>query len=274
MDFLLTLQSKQSNKVTNVAHTAETTFATRRFHSKVFEKKYHEYWESRKDSTLREDINNESRSAISCIQRLVHQNLIERANNVFSTSYSSSNCLTSNATFSDATISDATTSDTTTSCATTSNGLTKMLAQTIELASDYLAQLGVINLTPNSIRNILKMRTTEEEYENIILSVNVKKVGITESAKSLIQAIKDVKVYSCKNLRNALYTSGYKQNHDVISDYDIGLIENLVKHFLDLIESPKNPLNNTILERSAAVQTSIVITNQLFLAVNDIVELG
>ncbi|KAG1151266.1 hypothetical protein G6F37_004810 [Rhizopus arrhizus] len=78
------------------------------------------------------------------------------------------------------------------------------------------------------------MCTTEEEYENIILS----------------------------------------QDHDVISDYDIGLIENLVKHFLDLIESPKNPLNSTILERSAAVQTSIVVTNQLFLAVNDIVKLG
>ncbi|KAG1534741.1 hypothetical protein G6F46_006687 [Rhizopus delemar] len=152
--------------------------------------------------------------------------------------------------------------------------LTKTLAQTIELASDYLAQLGVINLTSDSVRNILKMCTTEEEYENIILSVDVKEVEITESAKNLIQAIKDVKVYSCKNLRNALYANGYKQDHGVISDYDIGLIENLVKHFLDLIESPKNPLNSTILERSAAVQTSIVVTNQLFLAVNDIVELG
>ncbi|KAL4211744.1 hypothetical protein AB4K20DRAFT_1509031 [Rhizopus microsporus] len=82
MDLLLTLQSKQSNKVTNVAHVAETAFATRRFHSTVFGKKYHEYWESRKDSILRKDINNESRSAVSSIQRLVHQNLIERANNV------------------------------------------------------------------------------------------------------------------------------------------------------------------------------------------------
>ncbi|PHZ12282.1 uncharacterized protein RHIMIDRAFT_142710 [Rhizopus microsporus ATCC 52813] len=118
------------------------------------------------------------------------------------------------------------------------------------------------------------MCTTEEEYENIISSVNVKEVEITESAKNLIQAIKDVKVYSCKSLRNTLYANGYKQDHNVINDYDIGLIENMVKHFLDLIESPKNPLNSTILERSAAVQTSIVITNQLFLAVNDIVELG
>ncbi|KAG1047790.1 hypothetical protein G6F43_009784 [Rhizopus delemar] len=120
-------------------------------------------------------------------------------------------CTTSDATTSDATTSDATISDATSSGLTTSNSLTKTLAQTIELASDYLAQLGVINLTSDSISK---------------------------------------------------------------NDYDIGLIENLVKHFLDLIESPKNPLNSTILERSAAVQTSIVVTNQLFLAVNDIVELG
>ncbi|KAG1444908.1 hypothetical protein G6F55_012161 [Rhizopus delemar] len=176
--------------------------------------------------------------------RLVHRNLIEKANNVFSTSSSSSNCPTSNTSFSDATSSDVTTSG-----LTTSNGLTKTLAQTIELASDYLAQLGVINLTSDSVRNILKMCTTEEEYENIILSVNVKKVEIMESAKNLSKQLK------------------------MLNDYDIGLIENLVKHFLDLIESSKNLLNSTILERSAAVQTSIVDTNQLFLAVNDIVEL-
>lgn len=74
------------------------------------------------------------------------------------------------------------------------------------------------------------MCTTEEEYENVMLSVNVKEVEINESAKNFIQAIKDIKVYSCKNLRNALYANGYKQDHDFISDYDIGLIENLVKH--------------------------------------------
>ncbi|KAI9004819.1 hypothetical protein CLU79DRAFT_806486 [Phycomyces nitens] len=118
------------------------------------------------------------------------------------------------------------------------------------------------------------MCTTEEEYGNILLSINSKEVEITENANTLIQAIKDIKTISCKNLRNTLYANGYKQDYDVVGDYDVGLIENLVRHFLDLIESPRNPLNSRILERSAAVQTSIVITNQLFLAVNDIVELG
>ncbi|KAI9007863.1 hypothetical protein CLU79DRAFT_533364 [Phycomyces nitens] len=66
-DLLLTLQSKQSNKVTNIAHAAETTFSTRRNHKTDFGKEYHAYWESRKDSTLEKDINDSSRSTISSI---------------------------------------------------------------------------------------------------------------------------------------------------------------------------------------------------------------
>lgn len=38
MDLLLTLQSKQSNKITNVAHAAQTTFAVRYTNFKVFDK--------------------------------------------------------------------------------------------------------------------------------------------------------------------------------------------------------------------------------------------
>lgn len=93
-----------------------------------------------------------------------------------------------------------------------------------------LAQLGIIDLTSDSVWNILKMCTAKEEYENITLSLNVQEAEITDSARSLIQAIKNVKIYSCKNLRNTLYANGYKQNHDVINNYDIGLTENLVKH--------------------------------------------
>lgn len=41
-----------------------------------------------------------------------------------------------------------------------------------------------------------------------------------------------------------------------------------------MIDSPSNPLNKRTLERTAAVYTSIVIINQIFLASNDIIELG
>lgn len=39
------------------------------------------------------------------------------------------------------------------------------------------------------------MCTTEEQYESIILSVNVKEVEITKSENNLIQAIKHIKVF-------------------------------------------------------------------------------
>ncbi|KAI7896936.1 uncharacterized protein EV154DRAFT_491282 [Mucor mucedo] len=74
------------------------------------------------------------------------------------------------------------------------------------------------------------MCTAKEEDENITLSLNVKETEITDSARNLIEAIKDVKAYSCKNLLNALCANGYKEDLDVINNYDIGLIENLVKH--------------------------------------------
>ncbi|KAG0959794.1 hypothetical protein G6F31_011298 [Rhizopus arrhizus] len=292
MDLLLTLQSKQSNKVTNVAHAAQTTFAARRSRSTEFGNKYRKYWINRKDNDLRENIDEESRSAISSIQQLVHQDLLERVNNVFGTSSSSSHTSSFNATLPEASSSDATpightfteatssdvkfsdtasydatltdptftgttftadtsseapSADVTTSSLTTANDLTETLAQSIELASDCLAKLGVIDLSSDSVREILKTCTTEEENERILNSVNPKEAEISNDAKSLIKAIKGLKVLS---------------------------LENLVKHFLDLIESPKNLLNNTILERSAAVITTIMITNQLFLANNDIVELG
>ena len=42
------------------------------------------------------------------------------------------------------------------------------------------------------------MCTTEEEYENIILSVNVKKVEIMESAKNLSKQLKMLKFTPAK----------------------------------------------------------------------------
>ncbi|KAL0141774.1 hypothetical protein V8B55DRAFT_1595710 [Mucor lusitanicus] len=275
MDLLLTLQSKQSSKASNIAHAAQTTFATRRLQS-AFGDKYSKYWTNRKDNELRENVDEESRSTISSIQQLVHQNLLERANNVFGTSLSSHSS-SSNASFSNASSSNTSSSNTSSSNTSSSNtsssdvafsdntsydanGLRKVLSQSMELASDCLARLGVIDLASNSAKDILKACTTEDYYRRIINATNPKEPEISNDAKVLITAIKELRVLSCKSLRNTLYQNGYKLNHNPINDSDIGLVENLVKHFLDLIEFPKNPLSNTILG--------------LFLANNDIVELG
>ncbi|KAI9336900.1 hypothetical protein BD770DRAFT_243021 [Pilaira anomala] len=82
MDLLLILQSKQSNKVTYVAHSAETDFSNRRPPFTEFGKKYQTYWERRKEIVLRQEVNNESYTIISYINRLVNQNIVEKAKNV------------------------------------------------------------------------------------------------------------------------------------------------------------------------------------------------
>ncbi|KAI9336898.1 hypothetical protein BD770DRAFT_331990, partial [Pilaira anomala] len=137
-----------------------------------------------------------------------------------------------------------------------------------------LAQLGIIDLKSDSVLNFLKIYTTEEEYGDIMSFSKIRDVDLTNDAAILIQSIKDISAVSCRNIRNTLYKKGFKQDYDPTNDYDLGITESLVKHFLDLVDSPKTPLNNRSLERSAAVHTSIVVTNQLFLSVNDIVELG
>ncbi|GAA5807652.1 hypothetical protein MFLAVUS_001022 [Mucor flavus] len=52
-----------------------------------------------------------------------------------------------------------------------------------------------------------------------------------------------------------------------------GFIENTVRHFLDLIDSPNNPLKEVTGERKACINTIIYIMNQLLIANNDLVAL-
>ncbi|KAG1152240.1 hypothetical protein G6F37_001049 [Rhizopus arrhizus] len=180
-----------------------------------FGKEYTEYWENRKNQDLKADINNESRTTTSSIQKLINQN-------IFGSSQSSS---------------DASNDE--------NDGIIKTLSQAINLASDQAGQLNIVDLSSESVQETLKAYATKDEYNNIILLVNVEEAEITEAA-----------------------------NHDSIVNYDAGFIENTVKHFLNLMESPNNPLNNKTLERTAAAYTRILIINQLLLADNDVIELG
>ncbi|KAG0755671.1 hypothetical protein G6F57_008406 [Rhizopus arrhizus] len=130
------------------------------------------------------------------------------------------------------------------------------------------------DLSSDSVVETLKKYITEEEYMNITSSLKTEEVELSKNANELIKAIKSIKSFSCRTLRNTLYKHGYQYDYDPIAEYDTGIVENLVQHFLDLIESPNNPLNSKSFERAAAVHTSIIIINRLFLSVNDIIELG
>ncbi|KAI8094145.1 hypothetical protein BDF21DRAFT_458577 [Thamnidium elegans] len=50
-------------------------------------------------------------------------------------------------------------------------------------------------------------------------------------------------------------------------------IETTVRHFLDLIDSPNNPLKQVSGERTACISATIYVINQLFISNNDFVNL-
>jgi hypothetical protein len=76
----------------------------------------------------------------------------------------------------------------------------------------------------------LKEYITEEEYMNIISSLKTEEVELSKNANELIKAIKSIKSFSCRTLRNTLYKHGYQCDYDPIAEYDTGIVENLVQH--------------------------------------------
>ncbi|KAI8330396.1 hypothetical protein EDC96DRAFT_548954 [Choanephora cucurbitarum] len=264
-DLLLTLQSHQSNRLTSIAHSAETTSNTRRNKNSVFGKQYMNCWENRKDQALEKDINNDARTTISSIQQMVNQNIREKAKNAFCRSSSSSEYQSSG--------SDSPSSDSLALIPLTLHLLALHLL-VLQLLIYLVGHLNIIDLSSDSVVETLKEHITEEEYLDIACSLKTDQVKLSKNANELIKAIKSIKSFSYRTLRNTLYKHGYQFDHDPIAEFDTGIVESLVQHFLDLIESPNNPLNSKTLERTAAVHTSIIIINRLFLSVNDIIELG
>ncbi|KAG0748503.1 hypothetical protein G6F57_008276 [Rhizopus arrhizus] len=70
-----------------------------------------------------------------------------------------------------------------------------------------------------------------------------------------------------KHLRVALMLV----NIDIIENFQINFIESAMIYYLNLLESPSNPLSRQQLERTAAVHTTIFLVNNLFMDINDIV---
>ncbi|GAA5809211.1 hypothetical protein MFLAVUS_002616 [Mucor flavus] len=220
-DLLLTLQQKQSSKLTSIAHSAETTLMI------LFGSSQTTSVTSRFDSTSVDLPPSES-----FFSNLPPSNISNDEN------------------------------------------ISKTLAQTANLVSVHVGPLNITDMALESGRGTLKANTTQEKYDHIMASIKPKEVQISDDAKKLIDDLKSTQNISSRNMRNALYKHGYNPDYNLVVDANTGIVENLTRHFLDLIDSPSNPLNKRTLERTAAVYTSIVIINQIFLASNDIVELG
>ncbi|KAI7894362.1 uncharacterized protein EV154DRAFT_415120, partial [Mucor mucedo] len=109
----------------------------------------------------------------------------------------------------------------------------------------------------------------------------------TELSNSLIEAS-----LSSQILSQVLYKNGFRSDFDdlrllgiprsraiitmlyLVAHHDAGFIEVTARYFLDLMKSPQNPINKTMLERTSAAYLIIYLINQLFLSNNDVIELS
>lgn len=93
-----------------------------------------------------------------------------------------------------------------------------------------MGQLRIIDLSSDSVIETIKANITEEEYLEIKSYLETEEVELSKSADELIHAIKSIKSFSSRTVRNTLYKYGYQLNYDPIEEYDLGIVENLVQH--------------------------------------------
>ncbi|KAI8082203.1 hypothetical protein BDF21DRAFT_338690, partial [Thamnidium elegans] len=135
-----------------------------------------------------------------------------------------------------------------------------------------VGHLKIIDLSSESALRILQSEISEDEFNNITNATHIKPIVLSDYAIELSNALQDCSL-SPSVLRDTLYTNGFKKGFDSVIHSDAAFIEVATCHFLDLMSSPRNPLNQRALERIAATLFIIFIVNQLFISNNDIIEL-
>ncbi|KAI8880091.1 hypothetical protein K501DRAFT_255655 [Backusella circina FSU 941] len=140
------------------------------------------------------------------------------------------------------------------------------------LPSDEVGHIKIIDLSSESALCILKSEIPEDEFNDITNATHIEPIVLSDYATELSSALQQCPL-SLSVLRDTLYTNGFKRGFDSVVHSDAAFIEVATRHFLDLMSSPRNPLNQRVLERTAATFFIIFIVNQLFISNNDIIEL-
>ncbi|GAN02110.1 hypothetical protein MAM1_0017d01550 [Mucor ambiguus] len=97
---------------------------------------------------------------------------------------------------------------------------------------------------------------------------------LSTSCKTLVNAI-EKSPPSIILLRQALRTNTLLPGEifTIATHADLNFVEVVGTHFINLMDSPVNPLTSKKLERGVALHTTIIVLNNLFLADNDIIDL-
>ncbi|KAG2198194.1 hypothetical protein INT47_000395, partial [Mucor saturninus] len=130
-------------------------------------------------------------------------------------------------------------------------------------------------LTGSSLINLDDIRLAglvpKDVIDQIKIATDLPTFHLSEAADILLSNMGE-SVPSSRKLRSIVRKSIGKNTYfDLMEMYDISSIETISKHFLNLMDSPLNPLLGPQLERTAAVNTTIVIMAYLFIDVNDVI---
>ncbi|KAG1166478.1 hypothetical protein G6F36_012928 [Rhizopus arrhizus] len=127
----------------------------------------------------------------------------------------------------------------------TEQSLEEILSVAAELPTEKVDCLGVLDLGSDTVVSMLQEYLSQEYYSEIIEYAVLLNIELTAYTQELITTLclsKLVTVF----IKSILYQVGFKQSFNLILNHDASFIETTVRHLLDLMDSPNNPLNKTM----------------------------
>ncbi|KAG1470024.1 hypothetical protein G6F56_002916 [Rhizopus delemar] len=234
---LLKALSQANMTNTNNITSAINKYKSRNIIDSAFNKKYTEYWNARSSSVSNTHLREESASVIKEIKTTP-------ASEDDASEFSSNN------------------QDTSTEEFDIANHLNEG-----NLQFKLFTGSSLINLDDKRLVGLVN----EEILKEIKVDTNLPPFQLSEAATTLLAKIGE-SVPSSRKLRGIIRKNiGENDDFDLMEMYDINFIETLSNHYLNLMDSPLSPLLGTQLERTAAVNTTIIILNILFIDVNDVI---
>ncbi|RCH84139.1 hypothetical protein CU098_006417 [Rhizopus stolonifer] len=246
---LLKALSQANMTNTNNITSAINKYKSRNIIDSAFNKKYTEYWNARSSSVSNTHLREESASVIKEVQDSIFSFIRKRIK-------------TTPASEDDASEFSSNNQDTSTEEFDIANHLNEG-----NLQFKLFTGSSLINLDDKRLVGLVN----EEILKEIKVDTNLPPFQLSEAATTLLAKIGE-SVPSSRKLRGIIRKNiGENDDFDLMEMYDINFIETLSNHYLNLMDSPLSPLLGTQLERTAAVNTTIIILNILFIDVNDVI---
>ncbi|KAG1054516.1 hypothetical protein G6F43_003482 [Rhizopus delemar] len=151
----------------------------------------------------------------------------------------------------------------------------KEIIKVTQNISNELENLDVLLFDDKAVRKLMKKQFDESYCHDLEKKTDLAVyTSMSNPCKELIKLLIESQP-SPAVIRKILRKSTLgDEEFDPITHADLNFVEVVSLHFLNLITSPRNPIQHVALERTAASITTVQILNCLFLSNNDIIDLN